>query len=318
LQDIIAWRYILFTTKELELAQFKLQENITKYMKYMEFIRSSSPLTLRHYLLDLRQAFSPTPESPRIESLPKTLSEAEVLSTARAAFNGPWSRLSLASRNRKAATLKSFFGWAFDNQLLEKDLATQITCPKVPRKLPHFLSVDEILSVLKTFKRSSTEELREEVLFLLLYGGGLRVSEACNLKWSEVQLTQRVLRVRGKGNKERVIVLPRLCQQALETLRKVTPEDFIFGSAALGTRRAYTIIHERGIQADLLQSLHPHALRHSFATHLLSSGANLRTLQEMLGHESLQATEKYTHLGIDQLARTMESMHPLGKGRKSG
>lgn len=300
------------------MAQFRLQENIAKYMKYMEYIRSSSPLTLRHYLLDLRQAFSPTPEDPRLESLPKSLTEAQVLTTARGAFNGPWSRLSLASRNRKAATLKSFFGWAFDNQLLEKDLATQITCPKVPRKLPHFLSVDEILSVLKTFKRADADELREEVLFLLLYGGGLRVSEACGLKWSDIQLTQRVLRVRGKGNKERVVVLPRLCQQALESLKKITDGDYVFGEVPLPTRRAYNIIHQRGIQADLIQSLHPHALRHSFATHLLSSGANLRTLQEMLGHESLQATEKYTHLGMDQLARTMETMHPLGKGRKSG
>ncbi|HWU44604.1 MAG TPA: tyrosine-type recombinase/integrase, partial [Bdellovibrio sp.] len=92
-------------------------------------------------------------------------------------------------------------------------------------------------------------------------------------------------------------------------------EEFVFGEEALSQRRAYEMVRQSGVRAGLLKPLHPHALRHSFATHLLSSGANLRTLQELLGHESLQATEKYTHLGIDQLARTMEQLHPLGKGK---
>lgn len=293
---------------------FKLRENITKYMKYMEFIRSASPLTLRHYGLDLRQAFSDASGT----EFPISLPESEILGRSRAAFNGPWAKLSLASRNRKAATLKSFLGWAFQEGLIEKDLATQVICPKVPKRIPHFLSVDEVIAVLKTFKRKNLEELQEEVLFLLLYGGGLRVSEACNLKWSSVELNRRVLHVRGKGEKERIVVLPHLSQQALEVLRHQSTDEFVFGARAMNTRKAYEIIRQRGKKADLIQNLHPHALRHSFATHLLSSGANLRTLQEMLGHESLQATEKYTHLGIDQLARTMESMHPLGKGRKSG
>ncbi len=301
---------------------FKLRDNVDKYLKFMTFIRSSSPLTIRHYGLDLKQAFSLKYDDSTESQFPEELSEVELLAKARATFSTSWGSLSLASRNRKAATLKSFFGWAFDQGLLEKDLSMQITCPKVPKKIPHFLSVDEAIAVLKTFEsatdpKKKDQEKIEKVLFLLLYGGGLRVSEACAIKWRDLQTERRTLRVLGKGNKERLIVLPPICISALKQIKKQPANEFVFGEKALHTRTAYEIIRRRGVQAELLKPLHPHALRHSFATHLLTSGANLRTLQEMLGHESLQATEKYLHLGVDQLARTLENLHPLGRGKKS-
>lgn len=278
----------------------------------MTFIKSASPLTIKHYTLDLQQAFELDKSS---QSPKKTWSEAELLTSVRQAFNR-WAGLSLASRNRKAATLKSFFSWAFDEQLTERDLSMQVTCPKVPKKIPHFLSVDEALAVLKTFDTDKKIPHRDKVLFLLLYGGGLRVSEACNLRWSEIHLDQKILRVRGKGNKERVVALPSMTITALKSWKKESAlDDYVFGEQPLNQRTAYEMVRQSGIRAGLLKPLHPHALRHSFATHLLTSGANLRTLQELLGHESLQATEKYTHLGIDQLARTMEKLHPLGKGK---
>ncbi|MFM6929486.1 MAG: tyrosine-type recombinase/integrase, partial [Bdellovibrio sp.] len=209
----------------------------------------------------------------------------------------------------------SFFSWAFtEENLLERDLSLQVICPKVPKKLPHFLSVDEILSVLKTFDEKNKVPLKEKVLFLLLYGGGLRISEACNLRWNSVHPEQKILRVMGKGNKERVVALPSMTIQALKKWKKENSfDEYVFGEKPLVQRTAYEMVRQSGVRAGLLKPLHPHALRHSFATHLLTSGANLRTLQELLGHESLQATEKYTHLGIDQLARTMEKLHPLGK-----
>lgn len=291
---------------------FYLNENIDKYMKYMTFIRSASPLTIKHYTLDLQQAFELDKNS---RSAKNSWTEAELLTSVRLAFNR-WAQLSLASRNRKAATLKSFFSWAFDEELTGRDLSMQVTCPKVPKKIPHFLSVDEALAVLKTFDQKNEIPVREKVLFLLLYGGGLRISEACNLKWSSVHIEQKILRVMGKGSKERVIALPSLTMAVLLRWKKESAfDEYVFGEAPLNQRTAYEMVRQSGIRAGLLKPLHPHALRHSFATHLLSSGANLRTLQELLGHESLQATEKYTHLGIDQLARTMERLHPLGKGK---
>jgi integrase/recombinase XerC/integrase/recombinase XerD len=296
----------------MALRTLNLQDSISKYLKYMDFVKSSSPLTLKAYKKDLEQAFGKKDSTANS----KYLSESELLILAREALNG-WASLSLSSRNRKSATLKSFFGWAYQEQLTERDLATQITCPKVPRKLPHFLSVDEALAVLHSYDKNdcSIQNLQDKALFLVLYGAGLRVSEACNLKWSDVHLSSRSLRLMGKGGKERLVVLPNLTMQILQRLRKISGDDIIFvfssGIEALNPRVAYEWVRTRGAKAQLMKPLHPHALRHSFATHLLSSGANLRTLQELLGHESLQATEKYTHLGVDQLARTLETHHPL-------
>lgn len=274
----------------------------------MDFVKSSSSLTIKAYKKDLEQAFG-SADNP---NAPKTVSEQELLNLAREALNG-WANLSLSSRNRKTATLKSFFGWVYQEQLTERDLATQIHCPKVPKKLPHFLSVDEALAVLHSFDREAEDLrlLRDKAMFLVLYGGGLRVSEACNLKWTDIHFSSRSLRLKGKGGKERLVILPSLGLEILQKLRKQSSEEFVFGVEALNPRVAYEWVRQRGAAAQLMKPLHPHALRHSFATHLLTSGANLRTLQELLGHESLQATEKYTHLGVDQLARTLEAHHPL-------
>ena len=158
----------------------------------------------------------------------------------------------------------------------------------------------------------------EKLLFLLLYGTGLRVSEACALKWAQIDLKSRTLRVRGKGSKERIVAFPKSLVPLFQKAQKIhkvesKASSTIWGDKELSTRKAYDWIRNRGAKAGLMRPIHPHALRHSFATHLLVSGANLRTLQELLGHESLQATEKYTHLGIDQLARTLEKHHPLSK-----
>jgi site-specific recombinase XerD len=294
----------------LAISAIRLYESIDKYLKYMDFVKSSSSLTLKAYKKDLEQAYGFA--DPKTK--PKPCSEAELLSLSREALNG-WASLSLSSRNRKSATLKSFLGWAYQEQLTERDLSTQIICPKVPKKLPHFLSVDEALAVLASYdkKDDSVQNLRDRAMFLVLYGAGLRVSEACNLKWSDVHFSTRSLRLTGKGGKERIVVLPDLGIETLKKLRKLSDDDYVFGIEPLNPRVAYEWVRTRGAKAMLMKPLHPHALRHSFATHLLSSGANLRTLQELLGHESLQATEKYTHLGIDQLARTMEKHHPLSK-----
>lgn len=314
---------------------FKLYDAISKYLKYMAFVKTASPLTLRAYWGDLKQIFHIKPEDvtagwgPQSGALFQTegrafkvpgplLSEAELLDRSRAAFQ-LWTKLSPASRNRKSATLKSFLGYLHGEGVTAADLSERITCPKVPRRLPHFLSVDEIQALLNSLAANGggPNARKQRALTLLLYGGGLRVSEACKLKWSDIDVSRRLLRVLGKGGKERLVPLPAPVMDILTAARE--PDDrFIFGKTALSTRTAYEWVRACGERAGLHQRLHPHALRHSYATHLLGGGANLRTLQELLGHESLRATEKYTHLGIDQLARTMEKHHPLGRKRRAG
>lgn len=300
-----------------------LYELACKFLFYMGFIRSSSPETLRSYKTDLSQAFEirdreilPT-SADRSAPLSES-QESHLLDVCRDALRR-WSHLSPASRNRKAACLKSLLNWMHDTGLIERDLALQIHSPKVPQRLPHHLSVDEIFSLLKSLK-TDPNSARDTALILLLYGGGLRVSEACSLQWSAVDRSRKTIRVIGKGGKERLIALPNLVFSALEKLSVDRPNrdgPYIFGATPLSTRLAYEIVRSRGARAGLLKPLHPHALRHSYATHLLSSGANLRTLQELLGHSTLQATQRYTHIGIDQLARTIEEHHPLSQGQAS-
>lgn len=289
----------------------KLQELIPNYLKYLENIESCSPLTLKAYRKDLDQAYA---QADKI-----ALSEDNLWNHTRLGLN-QWSRLSLASRNRKVATLKSFFNWLYQEKYIEKNYGHLLVCPKVPKKIPHFMSVDEVMSVIDFYaqKKLDLKETYEIALFVLLYGGGLRISEACQLQWNAISLHHRRLTIRGKGNKERILILPTFCIEHLENLKQKSfnetgvQHDFLFGEKALNPRTGFEMIRNCGKKTGLLKNLNPHALRHSFATHLLASGANLRILQKLLGHDSLQATEKYTHLNIDSLARTMERSHPLG------
>lgn len=270
----------------------------------MENIKSSSEHTLKAYARDLAQTFGKT----------SAIEDREILPICHQAQLG-WAELEPSSRNRKTAVLKSFLGYLFEQKLISSDLRHQLKAPKIPRKLPHYISVDEVLSLLRSF-RVNNVPFREQALFFLLYGGGLRISEACNLKWSHINQSLRTLRILGKGGRERLVVLPARAFLPLIELKKLIESDmnetyFVWGKEPLDPRTGFGWIRSMGLKAGLLRPLNPHALRHSFATHLLSSGANLRTLQELLGHTSLTATEKYTHLTVDQLARTLEKHHPL-------
>jgi site-specific recombinase XerD len=296
---------------------------ITNFLDHMQSIGSASEHTLRAYKNDLLEAFDPNDtcqilQSPNDQSFSAeikgqavTILEADLLKEARLAQTR-WSKLQPSSRNRKTATLKSFFRYLFETSVIESDIALQLHSPKVPTKIPHFLAVDEAIAVLKAAQGNATDL----ALLLLLYGGGLRVSEACGLRWAQVNLKAGHMVIVGKGRKERTIALPPTALKALKALPQ--EEEFVFGQAPLSTRKAYEIVRSWGKRAGLLKPLHPHALRHSYATHLLTGGADLRTLQELLGHSSLQATQKYLHLSVDQMAQSMEKHHPLARAINKG
>ncbi|MES2801601.1 MAG: tyrosine-type recombinase/integrase [Bdellovibrionota bacterium] len=305
---------------------YLLTKQIHNFLKYLENIESCSPLTIKAYTLDLNQAFflkgslkKHTHKNNNLINLadvkPLSFNTGEDLWTSCRDSLTQWGRLSPASRNRKIATLKSFFNWLYSERLIDKNYADQLVCPKVPKKIPHFISVDEVISVLQFLNQSTDEDAPiQKALFNLLYGGGLRISEACNLRWKDIQLDQRRILVLGKGQKERLIIIPDTCNEALKAYQaRNKNREFVFGDEPLSSRKGYELIRTLGKQVGLMNPLHPHSLRHSFATHMLASGTNLRTLQTMLGHESLQATEKYTHLNIDTLARIVEVRHPLSK-----
>ena len=298
----------------------KVQEEISNYLKYMENIKISSPHTLRAYKNDLAEFFPKNHES---------ITEPTDLKSYIHSQLNVWKNLKLSSRNRKIGSLKSFLNYLFDKKLTDTRLSETVPTPKVPKKIPHFISFDEIQSCLnflnEAIKNSQIQNSRSTedknlpqqqlLLFLLLYGGGLRISEACNLQWENVSLSQRALRITGKGQKQRIVVLPEPINEHLKLYKQslTYQTKFLFGDSSLNPRVGYNWIKNIGLKTGLINHLHPHALRHSYATHLLSSGANLRVIQTLLGHESLAATEKYTHLNLNQLYHTLENNHPLGK-----
>lgn len=229
-----------------------------------------------------------------------------------------WTKLSSASRGRKLAAMRSFIKWLAENKHIKEDFRHLFKSPKVAFKIPHFLSVDEVLFLVdlldKKKEKKTKDILRDRALFFLLYGGGLRISEACSLKTQDIDWDNNIIKIKGKGNKERLVAMPKKSINALKELK--LNSVYFFGDEPLANRKAYEIIKNLGSEANLLKDLHPHALRHSFATHLLSSGSDLRALQELLGHKTLSATQKYTHLDLTHLSQTLNKFHPIYQGDK--
>lgn len=308
------------------------------FLKNLHFMENSSLLTTKSYALDLFQAYSALgvphykwnaermqfdagqTAEPNLPCFPCT--EDQILRASIHA-QGRWSHLSPASRQRKSATLKSFLKFLFRENLTLRDLSSQIVLPRIPRKIPHFISVDEVVSVIKAttpvdtsssdlnlLTPSKVQSHQTRALVLLLYGGGLRVSEACHLTWANVQIEQGILVVTGKGGRERRVAIPRIVMEELKSLPRLG--IYVFGATPLNPRKAFSLVKKAGMNAGLIKNLNPHALRHSYATHLLSGGMDIRILQDLLGHQSLNSTEKYLHVSLEQLARTMEAHHPFG------
>jgi len=283
---------------------WKWPEKIDKFLISMKNVESCSPHTIRAYTSDLKII-------PQF--LSEDCSQSEIIPQLRKGLT-KWQNLSPATRNRKSAALKSFLNWMFQKSYIHEDLSLRIQTPKVPVKIPHYISADEAISVLKSYpEKLSHEESIDKTLFCLLYGAGLRVSEACLLKWSDIDWAKSQILIIRKGGNEHWVPIPEMVLGVLKKQSKNQDHEYVFGERAMNTRTAYEIIKKRGIKVGLLKPLHPHALRHSYATHLLSSGADLRVLQELLGHQSLGTTQRYTHMSTHELARMMDRHHPLGK-----
>ncbi len=291
------------------------------FIDYMKYTKKVSPHTLRAYKKDLRDFFDSSKKWEALDSQSiKTISPLKIQNKKNLELiikdsikkrSLKWTKLAPASKGRKLATIRSFIKWLSENHYIQTNFGHLFKSPKQPVKIPNFLSVDEILAInnkLQQEKNSKTRD-RDRSLFFLLYGGGLRVSEACHLKTKNIDWNNSTIKVKGKGNKERLVALPSQAITHLKPLKNNFP--YLFGKAPLSERKAYDIIRNLGKKTGLLKAIHPHALRHSFATHLLSGGADLRVLQELLGHKTLVATQKYTHLDLAQLSHTLEKFHPI-------
>jgi integrase/recombinase XerC len=231
-----------------------------------------------------------------------------------------------ASQARILSTVRSFYRWMFETQRIQANPATGLRNPKLPNRLPAFLTEAESSDLLDLPPAHDFPGTRLACLLELLYAAGLRVSELTGLDLQDLLLGQRTLRVLGKGRKERLVPVH---ERAMAALEAYLAQRSAFLAAKALPPTAALLINQRGgrltptsVRAFLGKALEtaalrarisPHALRHSFATHLLNRGMDLRAIQELLGHASLSTTQRYTHLDLEQLSRTYEAAHPRAR-----
>ena len=229
-----------------------------------------------------------------------------------------------ATLTRRIVSIRAFTNWAAANGWLTSDLGANLAIPKPQRVLPEILNVDEAATVLKSLEVKSVEEptatnLRDLALVEVLYGSGIRVSELCGLNLSDVDRSRNTLNVIGKGDKQRVVPLGLPALRAIDNYLKNGRGEFVKTSSAdalfLGSRGKR--IDQRTVREVVYESMKavgakmgPHGLRHSAATHLLEGGADLRTVQEILGHASLSTTQIYTHVSPERLQTAYKQAHP--------
>jgi len=230
--------------------------------------------------------------------------------------------MTATSQARTLSGIKAFFSFMIMEDLLTLDPTDTLEAPKTGRKLPDTLSYEDIVQLLEAVDLSTAEGARNRAILEVLYSSGLRVSELTELRLSNVYVDQGFVRVTGKGNKERLVPIGRdalkhmgLYLQGIRCHLDIKPghEDFVFlnrRGAKLSRIMIFNIIKEAAAKAGVRKTISPHTFRHSFATHLIEGGADLRAVQEMLGHESITTTEIYTHLDRDYLRQVITAFHP--------
>lgn len=233
--------------------------------------------------------------------------------------------LSEHTQARFVASLKAFFDFLWVEEVINQQLTAQLDSPKLPTKLPSVLSVQEVEDFLKNFDLSRPDGRRNRAMFQVLYACGLRVTELITLRISNLYLEVGFIKVLGKGNKERLIPISASAGKQIEfylqeraQLAKIAPTavDVLFlNRRGQPLTRQYVFQQAKitSAEAKINKEVSPHTFRHSFATHLVEAGADLRVIQELLGHVSITTTELYTHLNIDFLKKTIKKFHPLYK-----
>jgi len=230
--------------------------------------------------------------------------------------------MSARSQARLLSGIKSFYKYLLLENVVNDDPTTLLEGPKLGRKLPDFLTVDEINTIIAAIDLSKPEGERNKAMLETLYSSGLRVSELTGLKKSNLHAELGLLRITGKGNKERLVPVGSVALKQINTYEsayrshlniKPGNEDFLFlnrRGAKLSRVMVFMIIKELVVTAGIKKNISPHTFRHSFATHLIEGGADLRAVQEMLGHESITTTEIYTHLDREYLRSAILQFHP--------
>jgi len=236
--------------------------------------------------------------------------------------------ISERSQARKLSSLRSFFNWMIIEGMMKDNPCDRVDTPKLGKYLPDVLSIEEVESIIYSIDTSSWQGKRDRAIIETLYGCGLRVSEAVNLKISNLYFKEGFIRVIGKGDKERLVPVGEMAVSAISDYMEVRPvpadsasEDSLFLNKfgkPLSRVSMFTMIKRQALIADVRKVISPHTFRHSFATHLIENGADLRIVQEMLGHESIVPTEIYTHIDSVTWQNDILDHHPRRDIPKDG
>lgn len=286
---------------------------IDSFERYLSVERQLLPKSVEAYIRDVKEFIS---SAGGVLELERELQVAAVRSFVYHLYK----KNSPTSICRKLSSLRVFGKFLVREGVLVKNIFEEVTMPKRPKYLPKFLTVDEAFELIEGIEGDDFISARNRAIYDLLYSEGLRVSELTHLTLQQVDLRQSLIRVLGKGKKERIVPIG---AKALENLKiylairdkmRFGDRGYLFLNVRGGRLTERTI--QKNIKKFSQKDITPHSLRHSFATHLLEGGADLRSIQELLGHESLSTTQRYLHLNFDKLSAIYDKCHPRSKKKK--
>ena len=290
----------------------KISELVEKYLSEIKNIRRYSDNTIKSYRTDLEELLSYCLEKQKTEL--SGINERFIKSYLMILSEKDLDKKTVA---RKLAAIRSVFKYAFQNDLIEENPLSFISNPKSNRKLPEVVSTNLILEIYKLADETDENPELVKVVFELLYGCALRVSELCDLKYSSIEMKKAQVRVIGKGNKMRIVPIGEKSLLILNEYLSKNPvnsyDDYLIRTIKndkLYPRLVHRMINKYLAKVSDIKKKSPHILRHSAATHMLDNGADLRAVKEILGHENLSTTQIYTHVSIERLKSTYKKSHP--------
>jgi len=295
-----------------------MEDRVVEFIEYIEFERSYSIHTVKNYELDLYE-FIEYLKTEKINKLDKV--DYQVIRKYLSYLHDK--DIKNKSISRKVSSLRSFFKYLKNNDFIKDNPTILISNPKLEKRLPKFLYYNDLDKILNNFNLESIYEIRDYFILELLYSTGIRVSELINIKLKDINKYNREIRILGKGNKERIVLYGKVCAEKMDFylnesrvhLNKVGSEYLLLNKNGnkLTTRYIEDMVNRVCLRSGIKEKVTPHTLRHTFATHMLNEGADLKTVQELLGHSNLSATGIYTHVSNERLRQVYLNSHPRAK-----
>ena len=287
-----------------------MEKNIVNFEKYLNIERNYSNYTIKNYLIDITEFIT---YCNNFNKNYLNIKYTDIKSYLTHLYEKKYKSTTIS---RKISALRTFYAFLYDKNIVDKNVFEYITLPKKEKRLPKYLSNDDIDEIFKIIDISTPLGIRNRLILELLYGSGLRVSELCNIKLSDIDFSNKSIRIIGKGKKERIVYYGEYAEEVLKEYMKTHERknhNYLFVNSKGGqlTDRGVRYIIDN-IMSKLSVKTHvtPHVLRHTFATDMLNNGCDIKVVQELLGHSSLKATEIYTHVKNENLKKLYYECFP--------